>query len=106
MRGNPSPSSSSQIKRLGCCCWLSRPCVGAPQGQSWGQFGDENTCEFNGVALAINSKWRVYRGGADVAGRRGSADSRISSMPAQSYSDVFDLISKQQRGRCARAQHS
>src|SRR3989454_3607335 len=33
---NPSRSSSSQIRRLGCC-WLWRRCFGAPQGQSWGQ---------------------------------------------------------------------
>src|SRR5688572_29238742 len=35
---NPSLFSTSPIERVGWC-WLHRRGFGAPQGQSWGQFG-------------------------------------------------------------------
>jgi hypothetical protein len=40
---NPSLFSTSPIERVGYC-WLWRPCFGAPQGQSWGQFPSHDEC--------------------------------------------------------------
>ena len=63
----------------------------------------------SGVTLAINPTWPVDRGAAAVAvaGRQGQRATGVSCRRQRlSYSGAFDLISKQQRGRCARSQHS
>ena len=62
----------------------------------------------SGVTLAINPTWPVDRGVVvAVAGRQGQRGTGVSCRRQRvSYSGAFDLISKQQRGRCARSQHS